>query len=250
MLNKAIDISASHHTEKDARIELAAFYRLVEYLGWGEGIYNHIALRVPGEPTKFLIKPHALTYEEVTASSLVKVDYQDDLDESAGVNKVGFTTHAPVMRARSDVSCSAHFHTVPVMAIAAHPKGLRMVGQHALRFYGSISYQEYQGFVENVDEQQRIIDGLGGNRALILRNHGALVVGTSAEDTFTSMLRLVAACEVQLALEAAGQGLVEIPPEQCEHSVRQIASHDTGRGGADWPAWLRRMDRMDPSFRE
>ena len=236
-------------TEQDVRQDLAAFYRLVEHLGWGEGIYNHIAARVPGSPNEFLIKPHALTYEEVTASNLVKVDCRKDLDERAGVNKVGFTTHAPVMRVRQDVGCTIHLHTVPIMAIAAHPKGLRMVHQHSVRFFDSIAYQDYGGFFESVAEQQKLIDDLGDKRVLMMRNHGALITGSGIEDTFVSTLRFIYACEVQLAIEAAGQGVVEIPPDICRQTQLQFQRHDTGRGGADWPAWLRRIERIDPSYK-
>jgi ribulose-5-phosphate 4-epimerase/fuculose-1-phosphate aldolase len=236
-------------TEREARVELAAFYRLVEHLGWGEGIYNHIASRVPGSPHEFLIKPHALTYDEVTASSLIKVDSRDDLDERSGVNKVGFTTHAPVMRARQDVNCTIHIHTVPIMAIAANPKGLRMLHQHSVRFYENVAYQDYQGFAESVEEQQRIIDDLGDKRVLVMRNHGVLLTGSGVEDSFTSLIRFIYACEVQLAAEATGQGVIEIPPDVCRQAVEQFKRHDSGRGGADWPAWFRRIERIDPSFK-
>ena len=236
--------------EADARAELAAFYRLVEHLGWGDGIYNHIALRVPGEPEKFLIKPHALTYDEVTASGLVKVDARDDLDERAGVNKVGFTTHAPILRARQDVNCTIHLHTIPIMAISAHPAGLRMVHQNAVSFFENVAYQDYEGAAEGVQAQQRLIDDLGSNRVLVLRNHGAVITGSSVEQTFAMTLRFVQACEVQLAVEAAGQGVVEIPPEVCRQVALQLERHDQGRGGADWPAWLRRLERLDPSYKQ
>ncbi len=239
-------VSAS---EAETRVELAAFHRLVEHLGWGEGIYNHIAARVADDPGKFLIKPHALTYEEVTASNLLKVSCHDDLDETAGVNKVGFTTHAPIMRARGDVACSIHLHTAPIMAIAAHPKGLRMVNLQSAPFFENIAYQDFAGAAEGLDDQQRLIDDLGTKRVLVLRNHGAVITGRSIEDTFTATLRFIAACDVQLRLEACGQGMVEIPPEVCRQTVDQLQRHDTGRGGADWPAWLRRLDRMDPSYK-
>lgn len=246
------DLKNPVDSERQARIELAAFYRLVEFRGWGEGIYNHIALRVPEEPHKFLIKPHVLTYEEVTASNLIKVDCRQDLDERVGVNKVGFTTHAPVMRARQDVNCSVHIHTAPIMAVAAHPKGLRMLGLHALTFYGSIAYQkgDFAGVVDDVSDQQRIIDGLGNNRVLVLRNHGVLITGSSAEDAFAALHRFHLACEVQLLLEASGQGAMEIAPDDCARSLEQQRRHDAGRGGADWPAWMRRMDRLDPGYRD
>jgi ribulose-5-phosphate 4-epimerase/fuculose-1-phosphate aldolase len=236
--------------ERQARIELAVFYRLVEYLGWGEGIYNHISLRLPEEPNMFLIKAHALTYDEVTASNLVKVDCREDLDERAGVNKVGFTTHAPIIRARQDVNCAVHIHTVPIMAMCAHPQGLRMLGVHSATFYQDIAYQEYRGVFENVDEQQRIIDDLGDKRVLLMRNHGAVITGSSVEDTFTALYSFAMACEVQLRIEASGHEPVEIDPKICAETVLQMKSHAKGRGGANWPAWIRRMDRLDPGYKD
>jgi ribulose-5-phosphate 4-epimerase/fuculose-1-phosphate aldolase len=235
--------------EAAARVELAGFYRLVEHLGWGDGIYNHIALRAPGEPHRFLIKAHAITYEEVTASNLVKVDAREDLDERAGVNKVGFTTHAPILRARQDVNCTIHLHTIPIMAIAAHPMGLRMVHQNSVFFFEKVAYQDYEGLAERVEDQQRLVDDLGANRVLIMRNHGAVITGVSVEQTFAMTLRFVQACQIQLAIEAAGQGVVEIAPDVCRLVARQLDQHDRGRGGADWPAWLRRLDRIDPSYK-
>jgi ribulose-5-phosphate 4-epimerase/fuculose-1-phosphate aldolase len=249
-MGQVTEIKRENASEREVRIELAAFYRLVEHLGWGEGIYNHIAVRVPGEPNKFLIKQHHITYEEVTASNLVKVDCREDLDERAGVNKVGFTTHAPIIRARQDVNCSIHIHTVPIMALCAHSKGLRMLGLHSVTFYKDIAYQEYLGVFENVDEQQRIINDLGDKRVLVMRNHGAIITGSSVEDTFTALYAFTMACDIQLRLEATGQECIEMKPEICEQTVRQMKSHAAGRGGANWPAWLRRMERLDPSFKD
>ena len=235
--------------ERQVRVELAAFYRLVEHLGWGEGIYNHIAARVPEEPHSFLVKQHELFYGEVTASSLVKVDSRLDLDERAGVNKVAYTTHAAVMRGRPDVNCSIHLHTIPIMAIAAHPKGLRMLHQYATRFYNKIAYDPFQLFAESVDVQQNLINALGSNRVLVMRNHGALIVGTSIEDTFTSLYRFVLCCKTQLAIEASGQDAIEIKPEDCLESAKQFELHDAGRGTADWPGWLRLAERIAPDFK-
>jgi ribulose-5-phosphate 4-epimerase/fuculose-1-phosphate aldolase len=232
-------------TEAAARVELAALYRLVEHLNWGEGIFNHIALRVPGEPDKFLIKKHELTYEEVTASNLVKVDCNGDFDERYGVNDVGFNTHAPIMRARPDLDCSIHLHTTPIMAIAAHPKGLRMLNVQSVQFYNNVAYQDFS----RGSDQQAIIDDLGDKRVIVFRHHGAVITGRSAEDAFTTAKRFVTACEVQLAIESAGQGDLEIPDPIAKKMADQMAHHDSGRGGADWPAWLRRLDRIDPSYK-
>lgn len=248
MTSPSLIADATSETEESLRIETAALYRAVEYLGWGEGIYNHIATRLPGSGDEFLIKQHALTYEEVKASNLVKVDAYGELDPGLGVNKVGFSTHAPIMRARPDVNCSIHLHTVPIMAIAAHPAGLRMLHQHSVRFYQDVAYQDYDGFAETPEAQQALIEAIGDKRVLVLRNHGALITGKSIEDAFVSLIRFVYACEVQLTLEAAGQGMVEMADDVCKRAVEQFRHHDSGRGGADWPAYLRRMHRLDPSF--
>jgi ribulose-5-phosphate 4-epimerase/fuculose-1-phosphate aldolase len=235
--------------EWEARVELAAVYRLVAHNGWDDVIYNHCSMRVPGEPTKFLMKRHELLWTEVTASNLVKVDMNDDLDESAGVNRPGFTLHGGVMRGRPDVICAVHVHTPIGMAIAGRKGGLRMISQEAVRFYGGIGYHPYEGITEDFGERERLIKNLGDNRAMILHNHGLLTVGKSARDAFVLMRHLIEAAEIQLTLEASGGEVLEIPDEVCRKTVKQYVGHDSGRGSADWPAYLRMLDKVDPSYR-
>ena len=235
--------------ERQARIDLAALYRIIEYQGWGEGIFNHCSMRVPGEPSKFLIKPHALTYEEVTASNLVKLDMHEDLDEASGVNRAGFVLHSTILKARPDVNCALHLHTPAGIAMSSHGKGLRMICQQALRFYNRIGYHNYEGLTVESSEGERIARDLGKNRALVLRNHGLVTVGKSPRECAILIEELLLSCEAQLLLEASGAPIIEVPPELCEHVARQFEHHDGGRGAADWPAWVRRMDRLDPSFR-
>ena len=164
---KKTDISPE---EWQARTDLAAAYRLIAHYGWGDVIYNHSSMRVPGEERKFLIKRHELLYTEVTASNLVKVSMDDDLDESAGVNRPGFTLHGGVLSARPDVNCAVHVHTETGMALAGLKHGLRMVSQPAVRFFNRIGYHDYEGITEDFSERERINKALGKNRALILRN--------------------------------------------------------------------------------
>jgi ribulose-5-phosphate 4-epimerase/fuculose-1-phosphate aldolase len=235
--------------EWQARVDLAAVYRLVSHHGWDDVIYNHCSMRVPGEDSKFLMKRHELLWTEVTASNLVKVDMHDDLDESAGVNRPGFTLHGGVLRGRPDVNCAVHVHTPTGMAIAGLKGGLRMISQEAVRFYGGIGYHPYEGITEDFGERERLIRNLGGNRAMILHNHGVLTVGRSARDAFVLMRHLLEAAEIQLAMMASGAELIEIPDEVCRKTVAQYVSHDSGRGSADWPAYLRMLDRIDPSYR-
>jgi len=235
--------------EWQARVDLAAVYRLVAHYGWDDVIYNHVSMRVPAEPRKFLIKQHELLYTEVTASNLVKVSMDEDLDEKSGVNRPGFTLHGGVLSARPDVNCALHMHTEAGMAIAAMKHGLRMLSQPAVRFYNRVGYHAYEGITEDFGERERINRDLGQNRALIMHNHGLLTVGNTAREAFVLMEHLAEAAEIQVKLEATGAELIEIPPAICEKTAAQFESHDRGRGAADWPAYLRILDNIDASYR-
>ncbi len=235
--------------EWEARVDLAAVYRLIAKYGWDDVIYNHSSMRVPGEPRNFLMKRHELLYTEVTASNLVKVSMDEDLDESAGVNRPGFTLHGGVMNGRPDVNCAIHVHTATGMAIAGLKHGLRMVSQQAIRYYNRIGYHTYEGLTEDFAERERINRDLGQNRAMILHNHGVLTVGKTAREAFVLMQHLLEAAEIQLKMEATGSELIEIPPAVCEKTAAQYERHDAGRGSADWPAYLRMLDRIDTSYR-
>jgi ribulose-5-phosphate 4-epimerase/fuculose-1-phosphate aldolase len=235
--------------EWEARIDLAATYRLVAHYGWDDVIYNHSSMRVPGEERQFLIKRHELLYTEVTPSNLVKVSMDDDLDESAGVNRPGFTLHGGVLSARPDVNCAVHVHTDTGMALAGLKHGLRMVSQQAIRFYNRIGYHDYEGITEDFSERERINKALGKNRALVLRNHGLLTVGKTTREAFVLMKALLDAADIQLKIEATGGAAVEIPAAICEKTAHQYDHHDSGRGSADWPAYLRIVDSIDPNWR-
>src|SRR5262249_13320026 len=211
-------------------------------------IYNHSSMRVPGEERKFLIKRHELLYTEVTASNLVKVDMDADLDETAGVNRPGFTLHGGVLAGRPDVNCAVHVHTELGMAISGL-NGLRMVSQAAIRFYNRVGYHGYEGITEDFDERARINADLGEHRALIMRNHGLLTVGKTAREAFVLMKSLIEAAKIQLMMQATGEELVEIPSEICEKTARQYQHHDSGRGSADWPAYQRMLDQNDAGWR-
>jgi ribulose-5-phosphate 4-epimerase/fuculose-1-phosphate aldolase len=235
--------------EWEARVELAATYRLVNHNGWGEGIYNHISLRVPDAPDHFLIKRHALLYEEVTASNLLRIAISGDFDESAGVNRPGFVLHAGILEARPDINSVLHLHSRAVVAISAADTGLRMLSQYAMRFHRSIGYHDYEGITDNLEERGRINDNLGNNMALMMRNHGALTVGTSARSAFTAIKDLVEACRIQILIESTGSTAPDIDEAVCESTAKQMRKHDNGRGGDDWIANLRLLDRLDPSYK-
>jgi ribulose-5-phosphate 4-epimerase/fuculose-1-phosphate aldolase len=235
--------------EWQTRVDLAAVYRLCAHYGWDDVIYNHCSMRVPGEPGKFLMKQHELLWTEVTASNLRKVDMNDDLDEKSGVNRPGFTLHGGVLKGRPDVNCAVHVHTETGMALAGLKRGLRMVSQQAMRFYQRVGYHPYEGITEDFGERERILKALGQNRALILHNHGLLTVGKTAREAFILMKYLMSAATIQLKMEATGDALIEIPAATCEKVAAQYQAHDSGRGAADWPAYLRMLDRFDPSYR-
>ena len=235
--------------EWQARVDLAAVYRLCAHYGWDDVIYNHCSMRVPGEPSKFLMKQHELLWTEVTASNLRKVDMNDDLDEKSGVNRPGFTLHGGVLKGRPDVNCAVHVHTETGMALAGLKGGLKMVSQQAMRFYQRIGYHAYEGITEDFGERERILKALGQNRGLILHNHGLLTVGKTAREAFILMKYLMSAATIQLQMMATGDELIEIPPAICEKVAAQYQTHDSGRGAADWPAYLRILDGIDPSYR-
>ena len=232
-----------------ARIDLAAAYRLVELAGWGEGIFNHISMRVPGSPREFFIKRHELTYAEVTASNLVRVSMDEDLDERSGVNRPGFVLHSTLLKGRPDINCAVHVHVQELIAVSVLKRGLKMYAQSALRFYKKIGYHTYEGLTDGLDEGPRLVEALGDGVALMLRNHGAATVAANAWGAMSLMKYLVDACKIQLMVEAAGGEAIEIPESVCISTAQQLAGHNSGRAGADWPASLRRLDAIDPSYR-
>lgn len=247
-----MDIAASPITDADtqARVDLAAVYRLLDRHGWGDVIFNHAAMRLPSNPRRFLIKRHELLYTEVTASNLVEVGMDDDLDERAGVNRPGFTLHSGVLRARPDVNCSVHVHPEEGVALSGLKHGLRPLSQNAMRFYNRVGYHDYEGLTDSFAERERIAGALGRHRALIMRHHGVTTVGATAREAFSLMKEFVRAARIQLQMEATGAELLEIPPEVCEHVAAQYEQHDRGRASAEWPAYLRLLDRIDPSYRD
>jgi ribulose-5-phosphate 4-epimerase/fuculose-1-phosphate aldolase len=235
--------------EWQARIDLAAVYRLINHYGWDDVIYNHASMRVPGEPRMFLMKKHDLLYTEVTASNLAKVSMDADLDEKSGVNRPGFTLHGGVLAARPDVNCAVHVHTEIGMAFAGLKSGLRMLSQPAIRFYKRIGYHAYEGITEDFAERARINSDLGQNRAMIMHNHGMLTVGKTAREAFVLMAHLLEAAHIQLMMEATKGELIEIPPDVCAKTAEQYQHHDAGRGSHDWAAYLRILDKIDTSYR-
>ena len=239
-------------SEWQTRVDLAAAYRLVVLEGWGNHIFNHISARLPDEPDHFLVKAHELMYDEVTASNLVKVPINSEsVDEkSHHVNRVGFVLHRSVLQVRPDINCALHVHTEEGVAMSAHPKGLLPMSQNAISFYNRVSYLDYAGAPEGADEGDAAAAGLGAtNHVMIMRNHGLLTSGPSIRVAFSLMRNLTMACKIQLMLEATGNQPVVPSAEVCEHQADHNARHMAGRATADWPAYLRLLDRLDNSYR-
>lgn len=251
------ELSASPQTphmstgEAQARLELAAVYRMCAQEGWDELIYNHAAMRIPGEDC-FLVKRHDLLFKEVRASNLLKLRWDGrPADESQNVNAAGFTIHTAVLRSRSDVNCTIHVHTEAGLVMAARKPGLQPIYQGAMQFYNRLSYHEYEGLASDVDEAARIGRDLGPrNRAMILRHHGLLTCGANAAEALSTMRYLVQACEVQTRIDAGG-GDFDLPsPAVCERTAEQWEHGLRTNAPIEWAAQLRMLDGIDPSYRQ
>ncbi|WP_029009245.1 class II aldolase/adducin family protein [Azospirillum halopraeferens] len=238
--------------ERRARVDLAAAYRLVAERGWDDLIYTHISLAVPDEPGRFLINPFGLTFDEVTASNLVKIGLDGAIvgDSPYEVNVTGFAIHAAVHAARPDARCVMHLHNEAVIAVSMLDCGLLPLSQHALRFYGDLARHRYEGLALDRDEQHRMVAALGSRRAMLLHNHGSLVAGRTVAEAFVLMDMLDKACRMQLAAQATGAPLVVVPPEVCEKTFRQLTADPEPEGEAEWPALLRRLDRLHPDYKD
>lgn len=238
--------------EWQARLDLAACYRIFDHLGWGESIYNHISVKVPGEEDTFLINPFGLLYDEVTASNLVKIDV--DGNNVGGspymVNKAGFTQHAYFHKhlgARAAAIC--HVHTTATMAVCSHAEGLLPTNFYACNFQGQIGYHDFEGVTVRAEEGERLVRNLGNHRVLMLRNHGPVVMGRTIPEMFVTMWALQRACEIQVATLAMGNP-VSVGSEVVEVHQRDLAVMQ-GQGGAglfDFEAWKRKITRIDDSW--
>jgi ribulose-5-phosphate 4-epimerase/fuculose-1-phosphate aldolase len=245
--------SSMSSEEWAARVDLAACYRLLAHYRMTDLIYTHSTMRVPGEPGKFLINPYGARWDEITASSLVKIDVDGNKvdDSPARVNPAGFTIHSAVHMARHDAACVIHTHTRAGMAVSVLNEGLLPLSQIALQFYGRLGLHDYEGIALDLDERGRIIRDLGHHCGLILRNHGLLTVGRSVAEAFSLMFYLNLACEVQVSTLSMGRELVIPPQEVCERVGRQYdqMAFDDGDLQLEWAAHLRMLDALDPSYR-
>ena len=244
--------------EWQARVDTAACYRLIAHYGMSDLIANHISMRVPGEPDAFLINAYGLLYEEITASSLVKIDHEgnvlmkpvfaDGLDY--GVNRAGFVIHSAIHMAKPNVNCIIHTHTYSGMAVSTLECGLLPNTQTAMRF-AKISYHDYEGVVIDTKLREQLVSDLGDNNAMILRNHGLLTAAKTIPEAFNAMHRLELSCKTQIAAMSCNTKLIEVPADVVEATYMNYQPKVRRPFGVlDWPALLRKLDRIDPGFRD
>ena len=244
-------------SEWKARVELAACYRLVAHYEMSDMMANHISAAVPGEDNAFLINAYGMLYEEITASSLIKVDVDGKIlskpDFGAlnyGINQAGYVIHGAIHRARHDVACVIHTHTWAGMALSALDCGVLPITQTAMRFL-KIGYHDYQGVVLDQKEEASLLRDLGDGEALILRNHGLLTVGKTIGEAFNWMHRLELTARSQLAAMATGAKLCPVPERVLQETYMNYQPQTRRAYGVmEWPALLRKLDRMDPSYKE
>lgn len=236
------------------RIDLAAAYRLTALAGWDDTVYTHLSASVPGEPGVYLINQFGLGFDEVTASNLVKVDLHGEVVDGSGrpVNPTGFTIHGAVHAARPEVECVIHLHAPWGVALSMRPEGLLPTSQWAMRLHGRLGRHPYEGLALGTDEQQRLTTSLGALDGLILANHGTLTVGRTVAEAFMLMHLLERAAQAQLRAMAGGAtGLVVASDELAARTHRQwVGDGSEWDGDAEWPALLRRAERLSPGFKD
>lgn len=241
-------------TEAELRVQLAACYRIFDYLGWKEIIYNHITVKIPSAENQFLINPFGLLYSEVTASNLIKVDCAGKILEDTPymVNPAGMLIHSAIHAARSDIHCIAHTHTTAGMTVACQQEGLRFDNFYSVLLYNKIAYHDFEGITVLADEKHRLVDNLGDKNIIILRNHGLLVGGATIEETFLNMWILQRACEIQVSVDQTGKSNIGVSKIIAEKSEELHNIQTTGReyGALEFNAMLRKIELIDPSYKD
>lgn len=239
--------------EWQKRVDLAACYRLVHLYGMDEMIANHISTRVPGEDDAFLLNPYGLLYEQMHASCFIKVDLEGNTlfnPTDMEINHAGFVIHSAVHKARHDVDCVIHTHTLAGMAVSAMKKGLLPLAQTAMRFI-DIAYHDYEGPAIRLEEQERLVNNLGNREVMILRNHGLLATGASIPEAFNNIFRLERACQLQVMTLSCNTEL-SLPQREVVEETNHLFKPGVRRrlGLLEWPALLRKLDTIDPSYRD
>ncbi|MES1156170.1 MAG: class II aldolase/adducin family protein [Alphaproteobacteria bacterium] len=236
--------------EWQARVDLAALYRLVALHGWDDMIFTHISIRVPGPDHHFLINPYGMLFDEITASSLVKVDLEGNIVASTPyfINPAGFTIHSAIHAAREDALCVIHLHTSAGVAVASQKHGLLPLSQHALIALPQVAYHDYEGIALNLDERERLVRDLGQKKLMLLRNHGTLALGATAGEAFLGIFFLERACQQQVMALSAGRDGVLIAPDAAQEEVRGQTAGMPMLAGLAWSALLRKVARQAPGF--
>jgi len=237
--------------EWEVRVNLAACYRLMAAYDMVEMVANHISARVPGTHDEFLINPYGMLYEEMTASSMIRIDIDGNVLFNAteyGVNQAGYVIHSAIHRARHDVDCIIHTHTLAGMTVSAMKCGIMPIAQSSMRF-SDIAYHDYEGVALRIDERERLVESLGSREAMVLRNHGLLTVAPSIPECFNNMYRLERACQLQVMALSCNTELQLPPQEVVQYTNTQLTPGVRRRAGLlEWPAMLRKLDRKDPSY--
>ena len=240
--------------EWQTRVDLAACYRLVAQYGWDDLVFTHITAKIPDVENQFLINPYGMMFAEITASSLVKIDLGGnklDADNPFPVNPAGFTIHSAIHAARHDAKCVLHVHTPNGIAVSAQKGGVLPISQQSIFVLASLAYHDYEGVALNDDEKPRLVRDLGEKTFFMLRNHGLLTVGETIADAFQAMYIFEATCMIQIRAQAGGGELIPIPQAILDGARQQAKLVTRGLGGnLAWPGLLRKLDRIDKSFRD
>ena len=238
--------------EWQTRVDLAACYRLVAEFGWSDLVFTHITARVPGTEDQFLINPYGMMFDEITASSLVKIDLNGNKMEESSfpVNPAGFTIHSAIHAVRHDAQCVLHVHSLNGVAVSAQKNGVLPLSQQSIFILASLAYHDYEGVALNEAEKPRLVADMGNKNYLMLRNHGLLTVGKTIADAFQAMYFFEAACTIQIRAQSGGGELIPIPQAIIDGAVAQAKAATKSLGGMlAWPGLLRRLDRKDMSYR-
>lgn len=239
--------------EWQLRVDLAACYRLVALYGWSDLVFTHISARVPGPEHHFLINPYGLMFDEITASSLIKVDQDCNkiIDSPYPVNPAGFVIHSAVHAAREDIQCVLHTHTRAGIAVSAQKNGVLPISQQSTFVLASLAYHDYEGVAFRDDEKPRLQADMGDANFLMLRNHGLLTVGKTIADAFLSMYVFETTCQIQIAAQSGGSELTQVNPKIVEGVGQAMRVQTGGLGGAFvWPSLIRKLDRIDPGYKQ
>lgn len=235
------------------RVDLAACYRLVALYGWDDLIFTHISARLPGTDHHFLINPYGMTFDEVTASSLVKIDLDGKklMDSPYEINPAGFTIHSAIHAARDDAKCVLHTHSLNGVAVSATKQGVLPISQQSIFVLASLAYHDYEGVALHEGEKPRLVRDLGDKSFLMLRNHGILTVGTSIADAFLLMYLFEAACTIQIRAQSTHGELISVDPKIVAGATMMAKQVTRSAGGAlAWPGLLRKLDRIDRTYRD